>query len=69
MLERTNWVMVYVAPRGVGRTAWNADEKKQTQIRRRFMLLGQTLDGAQHRRLVEEYLADLEKPGSGTSLN
>jgi hypothetical protein len=45
MLAGTNWVMVYVAPRGVGRTAWNADEKSHTQIRRRFMLLGQTLDG------------------------
>lgn len=37
--------LVFVAPRGVGPTAWNGDEKKQTQIRRRFMLLGQTLDG------------------------
>lgn len=38
-------VMAFVAPRGVGPTAWNPSEKKQTQIRRRFMLLGQTLDG------------------------
>jgi dienelactone hydrolase len=38
-------VMAFVAPRGVGPTAWNQSEKKQTQIRRRFMLLGQTLDG------------------------
>jgi len=37
--------MAYVAPRGIGRTAWNPDERKQTQIRRRFMLLGQTRDG------------------------
>jgi hypothetical protein len=35
----------YFAPRGVGLTAWTGDAKKQTQIRRRFMLLGQTLDG------------------------
>jgi hypothetical protein len=35
----------YVAPRGIGPTAWNADPRKQTHIRRRFMLLGQTLDG------------------------
>jgi hypothetical protein len=27
------------------KNAWNPDERKQTQIRRRFMLLGQTLDG------------------------
>ncbi|QNN25394.1 prolyl oligopeptidase family serine peptidase [Planctomycetales bacterium ZRK34] len=38
-------VMVWVAPRGVGPTAWNWDKKKRTHIRRRFMLLGQTLDG------------------------
>jgi len=34
-------------PRGVGPTAWDQSEKKQTQHRRRFMLLGQTLDGMQ----------------------
>ena len=39
------WAMAYVAPRGIGPTAWNQTEKKQTQHRRRFMLLGQTLDG------------------------
>jgi dienelactone hydrolase len=33
-----------VAPRGIGPTAWTGDAKKQIQIRRRFMLLGQTLD-------------------------
>jgi dienelactone hydrolase len=36
---------VFLAPRGVGPTAWSADPKKRVQIRRRFMLLGQTLDG------------------------
>jgi dienelactone hydrolase len=36
--------MVYVAPRGVGSTQWNQDERAQIQIRRRFMLLGQTVD-------------------------
>ena len=36
-----------IAPRGVGPTAFDPSEKKQTQIRRRFMLLGQTLDGMQ----------------------
>ena len=35
----------FFAPRGIGPDAWNTDEKKQTQIRRRFMLLGQTADG------------------------
>jgi hypothetical protein len=36
-------LLVMVAPRGVGPTAW--DPKKETHIRRRFALLGQTLDG------------------------
>jgi hypothetical protein len=34
-------------PRGTGNAAWSRDEKKQIQIRRRFMLLGQTLEGMQ----------------------
>ena len=38
-------VRVCLCPRGTGANAWTGDEKKQTQIRRRFMLLGQTLDG------------------------
>jgi dienelactone hydrolase len=36
---------VFFAPRGVGPTRWTQHERKQVQIRRRFMLLGQTLDG------------------------
>ena len=38
-------VVAAVAPRGIGPTAWDQSVKKQTQHRRRFMLLGQTLDG------------------------
>ena len=45
MFRQFKWGMAYVAPRGIGPTAWAGDAKKQTQIRRRFMLLGQTLDG------------------------
>jgi len=45
MLNDKQQIMAYIAPRGIGPTAWNPDERKQTQIRRRFMLLGQTLDG------------------------
>jgi dienelactone hydrolase len=37
--------LAWFAPRGAGSGAWSGDEKKQTQLRRRFMLLGQTLDG------------------------
>ncbi|NLY01329.1 MAG: prolyl oligopeptidase family serine peptidase [Rhodopirellula sp.] len=37
--------LAFVAPRGIGPTLWNQTERKLTHIRRRFMLLGQTLDG------------------------
>ncbi len=46
-LRSSAQVLAYVAPRGVGPTAWDQSEKKQTQHRRRFYLLGQTLDGMQ----------------------
>ena len=36
---------VFFPPRGIGPTAWDEDPRKQVQIRRRFMLLGQTRDG------------------------
>jgi dienelactone hydrolase len=38
-------VLAFIAPRGVGLTAWSGDEKRFTKIRRRFMAVGQTLDG------------------------
>ena len=47
MLKNTKWAMAYVAPRGVGPTAFDGSAKKQVQNRRRYMLLGQTLDGMQ----------------------
>ena len=45
MYQTLGWATAYVAPRGIGPTAFNPDPRKQIQIRRRFMLLGQTLDG------------------------
>ncbi len=44
-LRNSAQVLAYVAPRGVGPTAWDQGERKQTQHQRRFYLLGQTLDG------------------------
>ncbi len=43
--QSSKWGMAYVAPRGIGPTAWSRDERKRTHIRRRFALLGQTADG------------------------
>lgn len=37
--------VAWFAPRGIGPTAWGGNLAKQTHIRRRFALLGQTLDG------------------------
>ncbi|MCA9136179.1 MAG: acetylxylan esterase [Planctomycetales bacterium] len=39
--------IAFIVPRGVGPTKWSDDERTQTHIRRRFMLLGQTLAGMQ----------------------
>ncbi len=47
MFESFPWAMAYVAPRGIGPTAWDQSAKKQTQHRRRFYLLGQTLEEMQ----------------------
>ena len=38
------WGMLYLPVRGIGPSAWTTDEKERTHIRRRFALLGQTLD-------------------------
>ncbi|MBM80138.1 MAG: hypothetical protein CMJ78_06040 [Planctomycetaceae bacterium] len=45
MFKAFKWGMAYVAPRGIGPTAWDQSKRKQTQHRRRFNLLGQTQDG------------------------
>lgn len=45
MFAAQKWGMAWLAPRGIGPTAWNQAERKQTHHRRRFQLLGQTLDG------------------------
>jgi hypothetical protein len=44
-LRSTRTRIAWLAPRGIGPTAWKGDAKQEVQIRRRFMLLGQTLDG------------------------
>ena len=45
MCDANDWAMAYIAPRGIGPTAWDQSQRKQTQHRRRFYLLGQSLDG------------------------
>lgn len=43
----TGTPIAYFAPRGIGLSEWNQNERKQVQIRRRFYLLGQSLEGMQ----------------------
>ena len=45
MFDNQDWAMAYVAPRGIGPTAWSGDTRKRNHVLRRFYLLGQTLDG------------------------
>jgi Prolyl oligopeptidase family len=46
VLEKQKWAFAYVAPRGIGPTRWSGiGTPVEVQIKRRFALLGQTLDG------------------------
>ena len=47
MFANFPWAMCYFAPRGVGPTAFDQSDRKPVQNRRRFYLLGQTLEGMQ----------------------
>ena len=44
-VARGEIALAYIPPRGIGPTAFSGNARDQVQIRRRFMLLGQTLDG------------------------
>ena len=46
-VQQEQTALVYFTPRGVGLDQWNQDPRKQVQIRRRFYLLGQSLEGMQ----------------------
>jgi hypothetical protein len=45
-MEANNWAFAAIAPRGVGATKWaDAGTPQDVQVRRRYALIGQTLDG------------------------
>lgn len=44
-LQSGDVMLAGLAPRGIGLTAWNPTAKEKPHVQRRFMLLGQTLDG------------------------
>ncbi len=37
--------LAWLVPRGIGPLRWSSDERERTHVRRRYMLLGQTLEG------------------------
>lgn len=46
VLEKQKWAFAYLAPRGIGPTRWSGiGTPAEAHIKRRFALLGQTLDG------------------------
>lgn len=46
-VKKDGKTLVLFAPRGIGPSAWDVDNKEQVHIQRRFMLLGQSLAGMQ----------------------
>lgn len=44
-VENEELAVVFLPPWGVGPTAWSGDDRAKMHVRRRFMLLGQTLEG------------------------
>ena len=59
--------LAFFAPRGVGLTAWSGGETRLTKIRRRFMLLGQTLDGMRVWDIRRAVQALPSVPGTGAA--
>jgi dienelactone hydrolase len=48
MLLKTKWAMAYTCPRGTGPTSWSdLSPIKQTHLRRRLLLLGESLESGQ----------------------
>ncbi|MFK7778210.1 MAG: acetylxylan esterase, partial [Gimesia sp.] len=63
--------VAYFAPRGIGLSSWNPDKRKQIQIKRRFYLLGQSLEGMQIwdiRRAIQELKAQPDLSNTSLSL-
>jgi hypothetical protein len=46
-IEMPYQALIMISPRGLGRHRWDQGEKKQVQNRRRFYLLGESLDAMQ----------------------
>src|SRR5205823_3075889 len=47
LLDRQDWAFAVIPPRGEGPDRWDPDDRKDTHIRRRFVLVGRTMDDGQ----------------------
>jgi dienelactone hydrolase len=66
LLLGTKWAMAYVCPRGVGPDGWTQlSAFKQTQLRRRLLLLGESLESGQVWDTVQAAAALRNVPGFG----
>jgi len=71
-LKNGTAAMAFFAPRGIGLSAASGDARRQVQIRRRFMLLGDTLDSARVwdiRRACQAMRLALQSSGGKLNLN
>jgi hypothetical protein len=66
LLLGTKWAMAYVCPRGVGPDGWTQlTANKQTQLRRRLLLLGESLESGQVWDICQAAAALRNVPGFG----
>jgi hypothetical protein len=64
MLLGTKWAMAYTAPRGVGAESWRAlSPAKQTHLKRRLLLLGESLESGQTWDITQAAAAIRALPG------
>ncbi len=47
LLDRQDWAFAVIPPRGEGPNRWDPDDRKDTHMRRRFVLVGRTMDDGQ----------------------
>jgi dienelactone hydrolase len=67
-LSKSNRAVAYTCPRGIGPTGWtNLSERKRTQLRRRLLLLGESLESGQVWDICQAAAALRHLPGFATT--
>jgi hypothetical protein len=64
-IKKAGVIQAWVTVRGIGSGAWSGDARKQDHLRRRFMLLGQTLEGMRVWDVGQSVAALRHVPGLG----